>query len=227
MLITIRELKTYISVSDLLLSEALNVAAMANRGLATRGLVTQASAKSTESIVAVSAKQTEFYKSYGGEIPKVLGAAVSTQDLLGRRLNTLYADDATTAVMLLAASFEKWEWVVPDQSVSPAARQLLKRYFEEFKDDASKIQLGADTKRKDPNDPDFLRAAYLGPVGFELNRAVQTGEAAVIATIEPEDLSKEEIANVKDWVTNRAKKGFSEAYGDDARTKIPKERTEE
>ena len=227
MLITIRELKTYISVTDLLLSEALNVAAMANRGLGMRGLVVTKTGSSTETIVAVSTKQTVFYRPYHGDVPKVLGAAVSVADLSGRRLKTLYADDATTAVMLLAASFEKWQWVVPDQSVSPAARQILKRYFDEFKDDPKMIELDADTKRKDPDDPVYLRAAYLGPVGFDLGRAIGLGDQAVEAVIEPEDKSQEETENVKQWITNCAKEGFTAAYGDAARTKIPKELPEE
>jgi len=209
-----------------LLGEALDVGAMANRGLATRGIVI-ADAQGGEYLVAVSTKDSASYSiAYDSTLPKVVGSAAGKQEAGGWRLHTLYADDPSTAVMLLGAALERWKKVLPDAAVSPAAQAVMKRYFQAYKDDPSRIELNADPERQahgksiwQPDGDDFLKAAYLAPVGFNLNAALANGEKAAADAVDTETPPIKEIGRVRAWLQIIAKKGFEAAYDDVKRTK--------
>jgi hypothetical protein len=225
MKLTLREFRQLLYFE--LLGEALDVGAMANRGLGNRGIVV-ADAQGGEYLVAVSTKDSASYPiAYDATLPKVLGSAAGKQEAGGWRLHTLYADDPVTAIMLLGAALERWKKVLPDASVSPAAQAVMKRYFDTYKDDPSRIELNADPDRPShgksiwqPDGDDFLKAAYLGPVGFNLAKASSSGDQAIDAAVDPATPPVKEAGRVRAWLQIVAKKGFEAAYDDVKRTKM-------
>ena len=180
------------------------------------------SKKEGETIIAVSMKQKTAYRlAFDSELPTILGAAVGEPAGDNTwRLRTLYAEDPTTAIMLMGAAIERWKRVLPDYSVSPAAQAVLKRYFEQNVDDPTKVEVGADSaNRKDQNEADFLKSAYLAPVGFDLGRAEDNGDAAVNSAVDANIPPVKEARRVREWLRQLASKGFDEAYKSDIKTK--------
>lgn len=209
MRLSLREFKQLLYFE--LLGEALDVGAMANRGLGTRGIVV-ADVQGGEYLVAVSLKDSATYPiAYDAALPKVLGSATGQSKGDVWQLRTLYADDPVTAVMLMGAAIEHWRRVVPDDSVSPAAQAVIKRYFEAYKDDPKRIENA---------DQGFLKATYLGPVGFDFNKASGAGDRAVEAAVDPATPPVKESGRVRAWLQIVAKKGFEAAYDDIKRTKM-------
>ena len=103
----------------------------------------------------------------------------------------------------------------------------MKRYFQAFKDDPKRIELNADPNREthgpsiwQPDGDDFLKAAYLGPVGFNLSSAESSGDTAVEASVDPNTPAVKEAGRVRAWLKVVAKKGFEAAYDDVKRTKM-------
>lgn len=208
MRLTLREFKQLVYFE--LLGEALDVGAMANRGLATRGVVV-ADAQGGEYLVAVSTKDSATYPiAYDATLPKVTGSASGQNKGDAWQLRTLYADDPSTAVMLLGAAIEHWQRVVPDDSVSPAAQAVIKRYFQAYQDDPKRIENA---------DLGFLKATYLAPIGFNLSAALANGEKAAADAVDPATPPVKELGRVKAWLQIVAKKGFEAAYDDVKRTK--------
>ncbi len=153
-------------------------------------------------------------------IPKVLGSVTATKggnDVW--RINKMYADNAPAAIMLLAATLESLGKVYADYSVSPAAQQVIKRYFNKVKDDPALVTLNDDPYRNNShdNDPPWLKAAFLGPVGFNLAAASKQAELAV-----DDVLTDQDQENVENAILDAASYGFSAAYDDDAKTKRKK-----
>ena len=203
-------------VRELLLSEA-SVIDFANAQTDRFGLIKFQLFDHKISLVVVST--TEKAGDQHLSFPKPLGLLTATKaNSDGWRIAKMYADSAPVAMLLLAASLEAFGKVYPDYSVSPAAQQVIKRYFDKHKDDPTKVQLGADADRmKDDSEAEFLRAAYLGPVGFDMRKAVKQGERAVDPFILDQDQE-----TVEDAILSAASAGFSKAYSDDERTKSRK-----
>ncbi len=203
-------------VRELLLSEA-GVADFANAQAGRYGLVRFEVSDTKVCLVVVS--KSEEAKAGHLRIPKPLGLVTATKvNDGGWRIAKMYADSAPVAILLLAASLEAYKRVYTDYSVSPAAQQVIKRYFDKNEDDPTKVHQNADKWRmKDDREPDFLRAAYLGPVGFDLRGALKQGEAAVDPYIADQDQEA-----VEEAILGVAGMGFHTAYGNDDRTKARK-----
>lgn len=209
MRLTLHELRLVLDIE--LMNEALDVGRLANRGLGSRGIVV-CPISGAEYLVAISTQESETYKiAHNASLPKVLGSAAGQQSGNDWRLRTLYADDAASAIMLLGAAVERWKRVVPDESVSPAAAAVINRYFQAYKDDPDRIE-----------NPDLgpLNATYLGPVGFNLSAAEQHGDAAVTATVDPENPPVKEPKRIRAWIQLLAQRGFDAAYRDNKKTKM-------
>ncbi len=208
-MITLYELRQIVRVH--LLEEA-GVVDLANRQLSHIAIVTVKT-----SLIAVSTSEVVIHE--GVPVPKVLGMAQADHEQnKDYRLRRLYADTAATSIVLLAAALEHWKRLLPDHSVSPAAQQVIKRYFEQNKGDPTRIELGGDLYKDDTNEhADFLKAAYLGPVGFDISRALSLGEKAIDnALTQSNDWTRD---NVYDMVIDAAYNGFDQAYSDDVKTK--------
>lgn len=210
----LRELREL--VREILLAEA-DVMDFANALVGRYGLIRFEVFDTKTSLVVVSkdAKDGDGYLTY----PKPLGLVTATKTNDGGwRIAKMYADSAAVAIMLLAASLESFGKVYADYSVSPAAQQVIKRYFDKNEDDPKKVRTNSDKWRlKDDSEPDFLKAAYLGPVGFDLKAALKQGEAIVDPYI-----MKQDQEAVEDAILSAGGIGFHAAYGDDGRTKTRK-----
>lgn len=131
----------------------------------------------------------------------------------------MYADNASVAIMLLAATLQSLRKVYADYSVSPAAQQVIKRYFDKVKNDPTLVTLNDDPYRNNShdNDPPWLKAAYLGPVGFNLEAASKQAELAIDDVLADQDQDDVEHA-----LFDAASYGFNVAYDDNGRTKSRK-----
>lgn len=205
-------------VRELILSEA-NVVGYANSQIGNLGLF-RAEFFQRISLVVISSKET--LKEPHVSFPKPLGLLTAAKHANAWRITKMYADSAPAAVMLLAAALESFKRVLADHDVSPAAQQVIKRYFDKNKADPAKIELLGDKSRgKNGPEPDFLSAAYLGPVGFDLNSALKHGEHVIDTYIETQDQAEVEAA-----IMNTAYDGFTFAYDSDSKTKRKKSRDE-
>lgn len=125
------------------------------------------------------------------------------------------ADSAAISVVLLAASLEYWKCVFADHSVSPAAQQVIKRYFDQNKDNPALVEPDADSYGR-RSAPDFLKAAYLGPVGFNLAQAIETGEKAIAKAVVGSEFERDDVL---DMIKDAANNGFDRAYNDVTKTR--------
>ncbi len=177
MRIRLSELRNYLSWQ---LLEVADVGALASRGLKNCGIVDAGFDGSGEQdLIAISLRSKQQLGP--NNLPRVLGAVSGEvdEDNDGNQyftLTTLYADDPSSMVVLLAAALSKWKIVVPDFSVSPAAQGVLKRYYQLFKDDPSKIK----KLRKKETPTPWLHVAYLGPVdGFDVKAAESSADEVI------------------------------------------------
>lgn len=132
------------------------------------------------------------------------------------RINKMYANDAKTSIFLLAAALQSWSRVFTDFRVSPAASDVIQRYYKQFSEDSSRIEKFADNDLYKKKQPDFLRAAYLGPVGFDLASARRAGDRMI------EKLSLESGADTEEIIQNFILNGsneFNVVYSDKTKTK--------
>ncbi len=197
-----------------LIQEA-GVVDLANRQLERIGLMVYENGRMT-SLIAIST--TVVVEHEGVPIPMVLGLAQANLEYdANYRLHRLYADNAAVSVVLLAASLEFWKSVFTDHSVSPAAQQVIKRYYEQNKDNPALVEPGADVVGKNRNVPDYLRAAFLGPVGFDIEQALAEGEKAIDNVTHLLDESTRE--DVVDMIKDAADNGFDRAYNDISKTR--------
>jgi very-short-patch-repair endonuclease len=204
-------------IHESLLQEA-SITDFANRMLGHVGIVL-GDYGSRVKLVAVSMAETET-ASGGVIIPKVLGfvdATVTSGKNSGKyyRITQLYADDPVISMTLLSAALEHYKRVLTDHSVSTAAQQVIKRYYDRNKDDPSRVEIDGDFDRKS-KDPDFLRAAYLGPVGFDISRAFELGDSAA------EKASRQaakDIDEVHDAVMDAGRRKFYDAHDDNVKTR--------
>lgn len=201
-----------------MLTEGANIGALAARGLTSRGIVIDPN-NGGEIIVVVSKDKRVTYRlAHNSELPLIFGAAEGELVEPGVwRLRTLYADDPVSAVMAMTAALNRWKRVVPDHSVSPAAKAVIRRYYDANKDDPMKVDDNFDVER---NALPYLKAAYLGPVaGFSLKTAIAQGDVAVDAAINPENQPVKNADRVRGWLAQCAQHGFQDAFQDDSKTK--------
>jgi hypothetical protein len=209
---TLTELRRLIHLQ---LIEEASVIDLANRQLDHIAIVVRPGGAGP-TLYAVSAIETEKY--LGVHSPKVLGLAQAFKEHDAYyRLNRLYADKSVAAIVLLAAALEFWKSVLPDYSVSPAAQQVIKRYFEQNKDNPKLIELDADTNGK-RTQPDFLKAAYLGPVGFDLDAAFAAGDSIIEKAIKLNNHAYDR-EDIIDHMKDTANDGFDRAYADVTKTR--------
>jgi len=195
------------------LIEEANVMDLANRQLDRVAIVSYMNGRMT-SLIAIST--SEIVNHEGVPIPKVLGLAQAVSEYdANYRLHRLYAENAVVSIVLLAAALEYWKSVFADYSVSPAAQQVIKRYFDQNKDNPNLVELEADTAGRAKH-PDFLRAAYLGPVGFDIAGALAAGDKAIAAAGDPGNWGHDDV---RDMIVDAAFNGFDRAYSDDVKTK--------
>jgi hypothetical protein len=212
---------------ELLMTEAASLEQVASRAARARGLVYFAGKDmpdEEESIITGSDKllsliavsPTEVDKtSYPNVFPKVLGRvdAVDYQD--GWMINTFYSDDPQTAVFLMAASLHLLKRVYADFSVSPAARALIERYYNSYKDDPMRVQLKFSKRSRGRMEPDYLTAAYLGPLpnfNAAFDAALEVGDKLIKKLGIDRDDAVDKLSKIGDV-------GFSKAYQDPMRTK--------
>ena len=205
-----------------LLIEGADIGALASRGLKSRAVIVggDGGEGSVEWIIVVSS--TEKVDRHGNQFPKILAGVEgerTTEDTWAIR--TLFSEDPVSAIVVLAASLGRWKRVVPDRDVSPAAKAVIKRYYDANKDDYQKIDqdpyLEGDRRQ-------YLQAIYLGPLpGFNLRAALQKGDALVNDTVIHDD--PDERLNTPERVRSVLVKqminGFGDAYQDPDRTKKP------
>lgn len=205
-------------VRELLLAEA-NAIDFANNLIGRYGVIRFQVFDHKVTFIAISTKERVKHDNVV-TIPKVLGSITATQggDNVWR-INKMYADNASAAILLLAATLESLKKVYADYSVSPAAQQVIKRYFDKVKDDPTLVTLNDDPYRNHPkdNDPDFLKAAFLGPVGFNMRAAVKQAELAIDDVLIDQD--QEDVENA---ILDAASYGFDTAYSDNMKTKRKK-----
>lgn len=204
---TLNELRQY--VRSQLIQEA-NVVGLANRQLDHVGLVQDKKGK-YEYLIAVSLS--------GKNAPQVLGVSIAYKgtDVSYYRLIQFYSDTAVVAIVLLASSLEHWGVVVADHSVSPAAQQVMKRYFDQNKDNPGLIDPELDISVRRNSAPDYLKAAYLGPVGFDLETAFAHGDKALDLAVEKDPHITRNDA--LEMFIGQSLAGFDNAFADNAKTK--------
>lgn len=134
----------------------------------------------------------------------------------GFRINKMYAHDAKTAVFLLAAALESWKRVFTDFNVSPAASDVIQRYYNQNLNDETKIEKFADRDLAKSKSEDFLRAAYLGPVGFDLKASQYLALDMIAAISEQTGADKSEI--IQNFVLGGSEE-FNKVYADKSKTK--------
>jgi hypothetical protein len=187
------------------MSEGIDPGRIASRALANTGIVVGGHAD-LQQLIAVSTAGNKPDK-----VPEPIGSISGARSKAGvYRIVTLSANDPITAIFLLAAALTKWEVVVPSDEVSPAARAVMKRYYDAHSSDSDKIiKNHSDTRRHTSTEP-YMRAAYCGPIpGFDLEKALENGMAAM-----PDD-SRENRWELMD----KAELSFINAYRDKKRTK--------
>lgn len=210
-MLTLNELRELIHRQ---LIEEANVMDLANRQLDRVAIVSYMNGRMT-SLIAIST--SEIVNHEGVPIPKVLGLAQAVSEYdANYRLHRLYAENAVVSIVLLAAALEYWKSVFADYSVSPAAQQVIKRYFDQNKDNPALVEPDADSQGG--RRADFLKAAYLGPVGFNLEHALQSGEKAINKAAEAgsEYWTRDDVV---DMVKDAANNGFDRAYKDISKTR--------
>jgi len=212
-MVTLKELRQY--VRSQLIQEA-NVIGLANRQLGHIAFtLLKSSSSGRVSLIALSTSKIVVHE--GTPIPLVLGYAQVKHEYDGNyRLKLLYGDNAVVSVVLLAGALEHWKSVFADNNVSPAAQQVIKRYFEQNKDNRALIERDADVNR-DKHAPDFLRAAYLGPVGFDIETALKEGDRVINkAAASSNEWTRDDVV---DMIRDAAENGFQRAHADISKTR--------
>ena len=80
-------------------------------------------------------------------------------------IDKLWANRPTDAVVLLMSALSVWKKIDPSRTVSPAARSIIKRYYEESKDDPKRVQQHIGASRTRDTVP-YLNAGYLDAGDF-------------------------------------------------------------
>ena len=227
----------------MILPEAFDVGSMASRGLSGRAIIIDPSevAKDDQHIVVVSTTQkqpTECIDKDTGDtrtvfIQKTMGFAAATRTTIKHsqrdahdpryvwQITTLYADDPITALMLLGTALHVWRAVIPDSFTSPAASALIKRYYDENKNDKNLIRRLTKHEHNDDLDErgNHLNAIYMGPIaGFDPGAAIRLGDNIVKSSVK-----KSGVMTSKKWVYTTyivdASHGFDLAFRDPVKTK--------
>ncbi len=147
--------------------------------------------------------------------PKVIGMVEVRLKKEGIcEVQMFFADSPQAAVTLLAASLEKWRYLVPDTEVSPAAQQVIKRYFNKHRGNPNKI-----SSLTDEVPYDFLEAVYVGPVGFDLQAALKAG-ANVVQECLPRNATPDDVENMRKQLDFSSDYAFGEAYYNPKKTKV-------
>jgi len=189
MRIALRELRSVLWIE---LQESIDLARIAKRA-----------AKSNRSLV-------QFHSPFGsddcialldGDDNVVGGITASRTDDGFYRVGTLWASQPADAVMLLMSALSVWKKIDPSKQVSPAARAIIKRYYEQHKDDPARVKKHI-RSYSPTTDPQYLVAGYLDAGDFDASPI----------------LTHEDNKNMI-WSLYRAvSDGFAVAYDDDKRT---------
>ncbi len=190
-----------------------------------RGLITTASFMG-ERLVAISDVDSSPIDDI--EVPTVVGSVSGIMSSNGWVLNTLYADDPITAIYLLGAALAKWKNVTPDKAVSPAAKAVIKRYWDDNKDNpklvsqteedpAADLKKSLGWKSSQLSSGDFLSAVFHDPGNIALDDMFSTGDQIVNKYVSSNpDLDSDD--DVKDLIGAGAVMGFKSAYSSDKKT---------
>jgi hypothetical protein len=208
----LRELRTLIR-THLLLNEG-DVIDLANRMTSNRSVVViRDSVMVVISLNEVQKNRIGTYTTQVPNIPKVLGYANLDSQYGYWVVESLYADDPSTLVVLLSALLEHFEKLCPDAMLSPASSAVLKRYYDANKDDPTKIK--QDACNRDSRH-DYQRALYLGPVGFNIDAAFSKSMAVIKKLV---NNNSRKVEMVLEDIYATAVHGFKTAYNDPERTK--------
>jgi len=155
-----------VAILDVLL-EAIDLDRLAKRGLRGRTLMRLGSQN-------WDADETEE-DDYGLNVPEegddelvlvdnkgVVVASVSIEgdsDGEWKDIASLYAHTPADAVTIMMAALGYWRAINPSQNVSPAAQSVIKRYYDQYKDDPTRIMQQSSSTRWQP----WLTAIYLAP----------------------------------------------------------------
>lgn len=204
MKIRLSELRTLIGIS--LLTEA-DIARIAQRlvGSKNRALVTSGGGPGMEhDIVVIDPTLAP------GETEPQIFAGVTVSPPEGRSrdfiLSTLFTKSAPDAVLVLYATLKEFKRIVPDASVSSAAQDVIKRYYEEHKDDPSFIE-------RSPRDT-FLTAVYLSPPGPDVEDMKLRGEEFLSS----QGGDEAGTLRLRRKIVKNAREAFFEKYNDPVAT---------
>jgi hypothetical protein len=190
MKILLSELRMLIGVS--LLLEAIDIVAIAHELVDTKDKCLVVHAGKPASVLVLDTKIPE------SGAPTVTAAARVKRFNDTNILVTLYSTNADDAILVMYATLKEFGSVVPDDRLSPAASEVLKRYFVTYKDDEEYIV-------RNKNYPDsFLKATYLSPPG---------GPSIEALKIRGKDLLDETETSLNS-ILNDAAVGFGKAYQD-------------
>lgn len=165
------------------------------------------------------------------EIPKVLGTVSAFPYAKGKAgawvLHQFYADNPMNAIVLLSAAMKAFGTIIPDSSVSPAARNMIKTFYDKNKDDPNKITqnfISGDGQENMSNksnldsdrwEHDFLNAAYHAGDEFPLDQFISTGREMLRSYADKQGVSTSKVL----VATARAmQQGWKEAYRDEKKT---------
>lgn len=213
---------------EILLTEV-NIAKILPRSARGKGLVVAPSFMG-ERLVAIDDSREVKVNIKGEQIavPAIMGTLTGEQSGDDWVINTLFAEDPATAVYLLGAALAKWGRVKPDIAVSPAARAVIRRYWESNKDnpdlvaqeeedpDASLVRaFGGKSTKQAPED--FMSAVFLDPGNIPLSNMLSSGDKIVDRFVAGDERvnSENDLMGVLDF---GAAVGFSRAYASDKKT---------
>lgn len=93
-----------------------------------------------------------------------------------KRIAAIWSDDPITGIYLFGAALYFDKKIIADNSVTFAAQEIIKRYYNQNKNNASLVQPEVvETNPQNANFPE-LRAAYLGKQSSEAESALLAGE---------------------------------------------------
>ena len=155
-------------------------------------------------------------------LPNVLGMAQCAQEshMPGWwRLKALYSDDPAATVLLMYSALKVFQRVLADESVSPEAQKIVKRYYDDAVKSGSKaVVQNADTYREE-TDPDFLKAGYLDPgKGPNMNTLMRSGTETLNAVVDSGETKFKTTWSLAQYLAEIADQGFEKAYENVERT---------
>jgi len=152
MKIRLSELRTTIAYAML---EGLDLSRIAKRNLNGRKIV-MIDDPSAEGLALVDLKG------------KVKASITADEHNGWRVVRTLWSDSPVDAVTILMIALNVWKKLDPSNCVSPAARAVIQRYYDENKDDPSLVAQDLHGAKAGGRIPAYLNAGYLSPNNLDL-----------------------------------------------------------